>query len=135
VDDLVAAARGAQLLDHRSHSERMHALNLSFPGSKKGRRVGPSAVDAPELRKARICRRRLRTGQGEGAGRHRATILVAATASTIRGLPQLPGLGAVLPRLPPDADARVDGDAAVGEREHGVQVELGDLGNVLCKAG
>src|SRR6188768_460653 len=45
----------------------------------------------------------------------------------------LPALGPSHRARAPDADAGVDGDAAVGEREHGVQIELGDCGQILTE--
>src|SRR5690242_9426413 len=47
---------------------------------------------------------------------------------------RLPALRPRLRRGTPQANTGVDCDAAAGEREHGVQVELGDLGDVLRQA-
>src|SRR5215213_10009125 len=48
-------------------------------------------------------------------------------------IPRLPGLRAALRRSGSDADARVDGDATVRTDEDRVEIELGDLRQVVAE--
>ena len=70
VDDLVAAAGGAELRRDFPDTERVHGWNLPKPKTGRAGKPTLQAVDAPELREARICWRLRGPGQGKGAGHH-----------------------------------------------------------------
>ena len=60
---------------------------------------------------------------------------IRAAAELFAEIPQLPGLGALRALRLADAHACVDCDAAARQPEHGVEVELCDLGDVVGEAG
>jgi hypothetical protein len=93
--------------------------------------VKPSTADDQEICLLRELHQRLDRLAGVGDESRRG--LVDGAEDAVEGGVLLPRLHPGLRRRPRDPNPRIDGDTPVRLRDHGVEVELGDLVEVVTQ--